>query len=67
MRYLAKVGLNYGDPEKRVEPGEVVDDLPETAIDGLLAAGAVEPEEQATEALPEVTALPGETPHPSVE
>lgn len=46
MKYLVKTGLTYrprsGADEKDVAPGEVVDDLPRSAIKNLLAEGAVE-------------------------
>lgn len=40
-KYLVKSGMNYGD--KRVEPGDVVDDLPASAIPGLVESGVIEP------------------------
>ncbi len=41
--YRAKAGLNYGDPERRVEPGELLpDDFPKDAIPSLVACGAIE-------------------------
>lgn len=45
-RYRVLTGLNYpgkSGKEKRAEPGDVVDDLPATAIPELLEAGHVEP------------------------
>lgn len=41
-KYRAIVGLNYGKPERRVEAGEIVDDLPSTAIKPLLKRNAIE-------------------------
>lgn len=46
-RYRALVGLNYppygkGTDEKRVEPGEVCDDIPPQSIPWLLADGHIE-------------------------
>lgn len=38
-RYKALVGMNYGD--KRVEPGEVVDDIPEADIEWLLEQNCI--------------------------
>lgn len=38
-KYLVAIGLNYSD--KRAEIGDVVDDLPEKAIQDLLALGAI--------------------------
>lgn len=41
--YRAKVGLNYGDPERRVEPGELLpDDFPKDSIAWLVECGAIE-------------------------
>jgi hypothetical protein len=40
------VGLNYPDGkggEKRAEPGDIVDDLPERSVKGLQKNGYVEP------------------------
>lgn len=47
MGYLAKVGLNYPDPqnpgqEKRAEAGERCDDLPKDSIGWLLEQGYIE-------------------------
>lgn len=50
MRYRILNGLNYpphgevGAPERRVEPGEIVDDLPSDAVDDLLEGKDIEPE-----------------------
>lgn len=41
--YLVIVGINYGEPEKRVEPGTIVSDLPEGAIADLLLIRAIAP------------------------
>lgn len=38
--YRALTGLNYGD--KRVEAGELVDDLPEESVEWLLNDGHIE-------------------------
>lgn len=38
--YRALVGLNYQD--KRVEPGDVVDDIPRSAVSWLKAQGKIE-------------------------
>jgi hypothetical protein len=43
--YIALVGVNYGDPEKRVEPGEEVSDLPAESIPWLLEQGCIRPKE----------------------
>jgi hypothetical protein len=43
--YIVLVGLNYGDPEKRVEPGEEVSDLPSESIPWLLEQGYIRPKE----------------------
>ena len=43
-KYEILVGTNYPDGkggELRAEPGDVVDDLPEKAVKGLLASGAI--------------------------
>jgi len=45
-RQRVLVGLNYpgsGGKEKRAEPGDVVDDLPEKAVASLTKQGAIEP------------------------
>jgi len=44
-KYRALNGLNYPvkGKEKRVEPGEVVSDLPANAIEALLKQGDIEP------------------------
>lgn len=39
-RYEVKVGVNY-PPDRRAEIGDVVDDLPDYAIEGLLASGVI--------------------------
>lgn len=44
--YIAQVGLNYGDPEKRVEAGEEVSDLPAESIEWLLKQGYIKPKEE---------------------
>lgn len=38
-KYLIAAGIDY--QEKRAEIGDVVDDLPENAIEDLLAIGAI--------------------------
>ncbi len=38
--YKARVGLNYGD--KRVEAGEVVDDIPAESVEWLLESNCIE-------------------------
>lgn len=47
QRYRALTGLNYpsrrGGPEKRVEAGETVTDLPATSVGWLLGQGLIEP------------------------
>lgn len=40
-KYLAKVGLDY-PPNKRVEAGDVVDDLPSKSIKWLREQGLIE-------------------------
>lgn len=42
-KYLVLTGLNYPPDNKRAEPGDVVDDLPDYSIDPLLRQGAIEP------------------------
>jgi len=44
MTYRVLIGLNYtaGKLEKRAEPGEVIDDLPKSAVAWLLECGAIE-------------------------
>jgi len=39
-RYLVKNGLNYG--QRRVEAGEIVDDIPRQSIHWLLRDGHIE-------------------------
>jgi hypothetical protein len=43
--YIALVGLNYGDPEKRVEAGDEVADLPAESIPWLIEQGYIRPKE----------------------
>jgi hypothetical protein len=45
VTYRVMRGITYpaGGGEKRAEPGDLVDDLPESAVEWLLADGAVEP------------------------
>lgn len=47
QQYRVLVGIDYPGKkgEKRAEAGEVVDDIPASGLEGLLAAGAVEPVE----------------------
>lgn len=40
QKYRARVGLNYGD--KRVEAGDVVDDIPEDSVEWLLEGNYIE-------------------------
>ena len=40
-QFRALVGMNYAD--RRVEPGEIVSDIPETSIAWLLEQGLIEP------------------------
>lgn len=42
-KYKVLRGLNYPPDNKRAEAGDVVDDLPDYAIDPLLRQGAIEP------------------------
>ena len=44
--YVALVGLNYGDPEKRVEAGEEVSDLTAEQIAAYLAVNAIKPKDE---------------------
>lgn len=45
-QYRALVGLDYPrggrGPDRRAEPGDVVDDLPKTSVPWLLEQGAIE-------------------------
>ncbi|AVX31802.1 hypothetical protein CTH_2259 [Carboxydocella thermautotrophica] len=41
MRYIALTGLEYNG--KRVEPGDVIDDLPKKSIKWLLEQGLIRP------------------------
>jgi hypothetical protein len=49
-----KTGLDYQPkgrgPERRAEPGDVVDDLPTKSVSWLLEQGHIEPEQEATDA-----------------
>ena len=40
--YKVLVGINYGKPEKRVEAGDLVDDIPVKSLPWLLEQGIVE-------------------------
>lgn len=55
-RYRAKVGMNYrpaaGADEKRVEPGDVVADIPEKSVPWLLGQGLIEEVEPKSRAKP---------------
>lgn len=42
QQYRALKGMNYGPKDKRVEPGDIVSDLPTGAIASLLEQGAIE-------------------------
>ena len=42
-RYRVLVGINYGRPERRAEPGDVVDDLLTRDIEWMLNDGIIEP------------------------
>jgi hypothetical protein len=39
-------GINYPPDDKRAEPGDIVDDLPESSIRGLLHDDAIEPADE---------------------
>lgn len=41
MPYRVLVGLSY-PPDRNVEPGKVVDDIPPQSVKWLLAAGVIE-------------------------
>jgi hypothetical protein len=45
-RYRVNTGLNWtakpGEPERRAEPGDVVDDLPTKSVKWLLERGHIE-------------------------
>jgi hypothetical protein len=52
QKWRVLVGMNYppngrAGTERRVEPGEVVDDLPAAAVAGLAEQGVIEPAEPA--------------------
>lgn len=50
-KYRVLKGLNYPPDNKRAEPGDVVDDLPDYSIQPLLHQEAIEPaDEQKSEA-----------------
>lgn len=50
-QYRVLTGLDY-PPNRRAEPGDVVDDLPGKSIKWLLEAGAIEAMGSATKATP---------------
>lgn len=50
--YKALVGLDYGNPSKRVEAGEIVSDLPAQSVSWLLEQGMVELASSAAPASP---------------
>lgn len=54
-QYRAVVGIDY-PPNKRVEAGELVSDLPATSIKWLLESGAIELADAKTKATPVVEA-----------
>lgn len=41
-KYRVLTGLNYPPDNRRAEPGDVVDDLPDYSIEPLLRAGVIE-------------------------
>lgn len=41
MAYKVLIGLDY-PPDRRAEPGDVVDDLPTSSVKWLLDSGAIE-------------------------
>lgn len=41
-RYRVLVGINYPPDERRAEPGDIVDDIPDYAQHKLEQAGAIE-------------------------
>ncbi|HZT61007.1 MAG TPA: hypothetical protein VFA21_20550 [Pyrinomonadaceae bacterium] len=43
QKYIVKTGMNYdyGDNERRAEPGDVVDDLPAESVPWLLEQGHI--------------------------
>jgi hypothetical protein len=44
--YRILVGVNYGSPEVRHEPDEVVDDVPAKVVKPWLEQGVIEPTEK---------------------
>lgn len=44
--YRVLTGLTYGKEGKRAEPGEIVTDLPKSAVSWLLECGAIEAVEE---------------------
>jgi hypothetical protein len=42
-RYKVLKGINYPPDNRRAEPGDIVDDIPEYGIRGFIAADAIEP------------------------
>ena len=47
-KYKVLIGLNY-PPDKRAEPGDVVDDLPQKSVSWLLEQGYIEAVKEVTE------------------
>ncbi len=41
QRYTVRVGINF-PPDRRAEPGEVVDDIPEASVAWMLEQGVIE-------------------------
>ena len=48
VKYKILVGLNY-PPDKRAEPGDIVDDIPKRSIPWLLEQGYIELAEEVAE------------------
>lgn len=44
-RYRVLKGINYPPNNRRAEPGDIVDDLPDYGIRGFIHAEAIEPVE----------------------
>jgi hypothetical protein len=41
-KYLVKTGINYGDDDRRADPGDIIDDIPEEQAKRALKDGYIE-------------------------
>lgn len=64
-QYRVLVGINYPPGDKRAEPGDIVNDLPDYAIKGLLEQGVIERPDAAPAPAVEPEPAPVEAPAPA--